>query len=183
MAEMATCYECGETFSHEDMIKYDDNWICAACKPIFLQKLREGIHVGNAMDYAAFWTRFAAWLLDQIIISVVNQFVGMSLLTDGAPLEQQLAMLGVVACIQMSIYATYDTIFVGKFGATPGKMACNLKVVSAEGEPVSYGRAVGRHFAKYLSLMIVGVGYFMAAFDEEKRALHDRICNTRVIKK
>jgi len=50
-------------------------------------------------------------------------------------------------------------------------------------EPITYGRATGRCFAEILSGMICYIGYLMAAFDEEKRALHDRICNTRVVKR
>ena len=72
---------------------------------------------------------------------------------------------------------------VGKHGATPGKMACGLKVVSPDGGPVSYGKACGRFFAEMLSGLTLGIGYIMVAFDDEKRALHDRICNTRVIRK
>jgi uncharacterized RDD family membrane protein YckC len=52
----------------------------------------------------------------------------------------------------------------------------------SEGDRVSFARAVGRHFAKYISGLILGIGYIMAGFDEQKRALHDRICDTRVIK-
>jgi uncharacterized RDD family membrane protein YckC len=61
-------------------------------------------------------------------------------------------------------------------------MACKLKVVMAEGDRVSYARAIGRHFAKYISGLILCIGYIMIGFDEQKRALHDRICDTRVIK-
>ena len=53
----------------------------------------------------------------------------------------------------------------------------------AENGDLYYARALGRYFAKILSAAICGIGYIMAAFDEEKRALHDRICNTRVITK
>jgi uncharacterized RDD family membrane protein YckC len=60
-------------------------------------------------------------------------------------------------------------------------MACNVKVVKADGSPVGYGLATGRFFAKIISGIILGIGYIMAAFDEEKRSLHDRICNTRVV--
>jgi uncharacterized RDD family membrane protein YckC len=73
---------------------------------------------------------------------------------------------------------------VGKYGATVGKMAAKIKIVNADGTPVSYGKAAGRYFAEILSSMICGIGYLMVAFDnEEKRALHDRICNTRVVRK
>jgi uncharacterized RDD family membrane protein YckC len=62
-------------------------------------------------------------------------------------------------------------------------MACKIRVVTADGGKVSYMRALGRHFAKILSYMICLAGYIMAFFDDEKRALHDRICNTRVVLK
>jgi uncharacterized RDD family membrane protein YckC len=81
----------------------------------------------------------------------------------------------------MCIGITYETVLIGKYGATLGKMACKIKVVTAEGGRVSYLLAFGRYFAKILSAMILMIGYLMAAFDDEKRALHDRICNTRVI--
>ena len=70
---------------------------------------------------------------------------------------------------------------IGKFGATLGKMACKVRVVTADGEKVSYGRATGRYFAKILSYIVCLIGFIMAFFDQERRALHDRICNTRVI--
>jgi uncharacterized RDD family membrane protein YckC len=44
------------------------------------------------------------------------------------------------------------------------------------------GRAVGRYFAKIVSGIILMIGYIMAGFDSEKRALHDMMCDTRVIK-
>jgi uncharacterized RDD family membrane protein YckC len=75
----------------------------------------------------------------------------------------------------------YNTVMVGRFGATLGKMACGLQVVGPDGEPISYGRALGRTVAEWLSGIICWIGYIMVAFDEEKRSLHDRIASTRVI--
>jgi uncharacterized RDD family membrane protein YckC len=40
---------------------------------------------------------------------------------------------------------------------------------------------VGRFFAKILSAMMLWIGFIIAAFDREKRALHDHICGTRVV--
>jgi uncharacterized RDD family membrane protein YckC len=70
---------------------------------------------------------------------------------------------------------------IGKYGSTFGKMACNIKIVRADGSPASFGLAFGRYFAKMLSGLILGIGYFMAGFDDEKRALHDRLCETRAV--
>jgi uncharacterized RDD family membrane protein YckC len=88
-----------------------------------------------------------------------------------------------MALIQFGIGVAYETWFVGKFAATPGKMACKIKVVNADGSKVSYLKALGRYFAKMLSSLILFIGYIMVAFDSEKRGLHDHICNTRVIRK
>ena len=80
------------------------------------------------------------------------------------------------------IAIAYETYFVGRYGATLGKMVFGLKVVRADGQSVSYGRAFGRYWASLLSSMTVTIGFIMAGFDSQKRALHDRICDTRVIR-
>ena len=61
-------------------------------------------------------------------------------------------------------------------------MALGLKLVRADGASLTVGRIIGRFFAEMLSWIILFIGYIMAGFDEQKRALHDRICDTRVIK-
>src|ERR1039457_4085724 len=85
--------------------------------------------------------------------------------------------------VQMAIGIGYEVFMIGKYGATLGKMACKIKVVTADGGRVSYARALGRYFAKLLSAFTCMIGYIIAFFDEEKRALHDRICDTRVVYK
>jgi uncharacterized RDD family membrane protein YckC len=85
----------------------------------------------------------------------------------------------------MSMYVLpplYEIFMIGKYGATWGKMAVKIKVVAPDGGRISYGRSTGRYFAKILSAMILYIGFLMAIWDKEKRALHDQICQTRVIK-
>lgn len=64
--------------------------------------------------------------------------------------------------------------------ATIGKMALGLKVTDMEGRRISFARASGRHFAKFISGMILLVGYIMAGFTQRKQALHDMIAGTLV---
>jgi uncharacterized RDD family membrane protein YckC len=87
-----------------------------------------------------------------------------------------------VALLSIVLGFGYVTFFLGRYGATPGKMACGLKVVRPDGDGISYARAFGRMWAEYLSSLIFCIGYLMVAFDNEKRSLHDRICDTRVVK-
>jgi uncharacterized RDD family membrane protein YckC len=64
--------------------------------------------------------------------------------------------------------------------ATLGKMIFGLQVTDLNGQRISFARATGRHFAKYVSGMILFIGYIMAGFSERKQALHDVIAGTLV---
>jgi uncharacterized RDD family membrane protein YckC len=138
------------------------------------------------LDYAGFWIRFAALAIDAFILGIVNMviFIPLGMFMPTSPDNPMvfISFMPVIMLLQYAIPAAYDTWFVGKYGATPGKMACKLKIVVEDGSRVSYLRAFGRHFAKWLSAMILLIGYIMAAFDDQRRTLHDRICETRVVR-
>lgn len=181
------CTECGRSFERNDMIQLRGAWVCAACKPIVVQRLKEGVSLTTEMEYGGFWIRFLAKFIDGIIL-LVMQVVLRLLLTflffAQNPLGSALWFSFIfMNLFNLAIRVGYTTFFLGKYGATPGKMACGLRVVTSDGDPISYARACGRYFAEILSSIILLIGYIMAAFDEEKRTLHDRICDTRVIRK
>jgi uncharacterized RDD family membrane protein YckC len=185
-AAQERCAECGNTFSTNDMIHHGESWICAACKPTFLQRLKEGASLPGTFDYGGFWIRAGAKLIDWIVlwpISFVFSLVGTGLAAVSGTDVAMMAAQVVVMFLNMAIPVLYTTWMLGKWGATLGKMACGLKVVMPDGGKVSYGRACGRYFAEILSGMILCIGYIMAAGDDERRTLHDRICDTRVIRK
>ena len=48
------------------------------------------------------------------------------------------------------------------------------------GNRISFERATGRHFAKWLSSMVLGIGYIMVGFTERKQGLHDLVAGTLV---
>jgi uncharacterized RDD family membrane protein YckC len=64
--------------------------------------------------------------------------------------------------------------------ATVGKMLLHLRVTDLEGKQVSFARASGRHFAKYLSAFLFFIGYVIAAFTNRHQALHDMLAGTVV---
>ncbi len=186
----AICVECHKPVEKSAMIQHGTSWVCADCKPIFLQKLSEGVAVNSSgLHYAGFWIRAGAWILDSIILGLaitMPVFFVIFLVASAAGSKDASYLPFVNLLVQLvAIVArfAYFIFFVGKYGATPGKMICRIKIVDASGATIGYGRATGRIFAQVLSGLICGVGYIMAGFDEEKRALHDRICNTRVVYK
>ena len=77
----------------------------------------------------------------------------------------------------------YEVLMLKYLGATLGKMAVGIKVVRRDGSGLGWGIAIGRFFMYIVSGIILGIGYIMAGFDDEKRSLHDRVCDTRVIYK
>jgi uncharacterized RDD family membrane protein YckC len=182
----AVCAECGNLFPIQDMIRHGEVYICAKCKPVFLQKLAEGAKLNTGeLNYAGFWIRFAAKFVDGLILGlsflVVFLLVLMPQMRPGEPSTRFIVTTYLIEFCFIFIQMAYQIFFLGRYGATPGKMACKIKVVTADGGRIGYGRATGRFFAEMLSGMICYIGYIMVAFDGQKRALHDHICNTRVV--
>ena len=184
----AVCAECGKLFPIDETIPYGNARVCAGCKPVFLQKLQEGASINTGgLNYAGFWIRFAAKFLDGLILGVPFGIVFFTVVFSGVrnPEAQEFGILP--ALVQFGflfVQMGYQIFFLGKYGATLGKMACKIKVVTSDGGKIGYARATGRFFAELLSGMICDIGYIIAAFDNpQKRALHDHICSTRVIYK
>jgi uncharacterized RDD family membrane protein YckC len=193
-ASMRFCSECGKSFPPDQLVAFGSSLVCAACKPLYAQKLLEGVQPHGAIRYGGFWLRFVALIVDSVVLSMVSGIVSLLVLflypvdfaaiTRSRPdILQMLALEGRLVLVNLVLAGAYDIWMVGRFGATLGKLALQLRIVRGDGGKVSYGRALGRHCAKYLSSFTLCIGYIMAGIDEEKRSLHDRICDTRVIKK
>jgi uncharacterized RDD family membrane protein YckC len=77
----------------------------------------------------------------------------------------------------------YYVFFTGYCGQTPGKMALRIKVIRTNGMEIGYGKAALREvLGKFVSGILLGIGYLMVAFDLQKQGLHDKIADTYVIK-
>jgi uncharacterized RDD family membrane protein YckC len=191
------CAVSGKRHPKREMIQYQGQWISAAHRDEFFQRLREGVAQPNQLEYARFGTRFCAKFVDGFILYIVGLLNGAvwSLVffgsftffrPKGAPPGQMQALFayqGVTALCGILIGLSYVWFFLSRFEATPGKLLLKIKVVRADGSRIKTGRIIGRHFAEWISGMILCIGYLMAAFDQpERRALHDRICDTRVVK-
>ncbi len=179
------CAECSRSFPPDQVVRFGDRFVCAACKPTYVQRLQEGAVKAGPMDYASFGARFGAKLIDGILMQVVGAVIGfvVGVSFSGAGGGQpNPAMFAIIWPLAFGAEILYKTLFTGALGATPGKLALNLRVVNPDGSKVGYGKACGRAFAEFLSGIICAIGYIMAGFDDERRALHDRICETRVIK-
>lgn len=140
------------------------------------------------MTYAGFWIRVLASLLDAlifmvpfaIIISVIVLAVGG---TNGNPQSNVDLTQGLQGVGAIIFYCYLAFFWSSKYQATPGQMALGLKVVDAEGNRISLGRAWLRVLGYVVSNFILCIGFIMVAFTDKKRGLHDMIAGTLVIKK
>lgn len=81
------------------------------------------------------------------------------------------------------ISAIYNIAFVvSEWQATPGKRWLGMRVVMADGAPLNWWQATFRHAMSGVSMLLGGIGYVTIPFTKEKLALHDMICNTRVVR-
>jgi len=144
----------------------------------------------GGVRYGGFWIRFVAAIIDGIIVQVVVMplsFVaggvsGFAGVMGGVP-RSGLPILGGLIGFVIGVFGTwlYEALMESSTRqATLGKMVFGMKVTDLGGNRISFGRATGRHFGKWVSALILGIGYIMAGFTERKQALHDMLAGTLV---
>ncbi len=153
-----------------------------------------------AVQYAGFWRRFVASLLDGLILGVVFTIIsfifgaGMFGMMNGrtdynspeavAVMTRALSGLFMFILVEVALSWLYFAFLESsKNQGTLGKMALGLRVTDLDGRRLSFGRATGRYFAKILSSLTLMIGYIMAGFTQKKQALHDFVAGTLVLSK
>ena len=136
----------------------------------------------STTKYGDFWNRFAASFIDGIITSMVGGILGGVLggfYGAAGGTSEGAGVLGF--CLGLILGWLYSAIMESSAKqATLGKIAMGLVVTDERDNRLTFGRATARYFAKWLSVMILMIGYIIAAFTEKKQALHDMIAGTIV---
>jgi len=135
--------------------------------------------------YAGFWRRFTATVVDGLVLFVPGYCISFSIsyFFRGDLISVLLSfflqnlfgiLLGWVYNAAMESSTMQGTL---------GKKALGIKVTDLSGNPVSFDRASGRYFGKYLSILFLGFGYFMIVFTDKKQGLHDRLAGCLVVQR
>ena len=112
-------------------------------------------------DYAGFWHRFAANIIDILVLILIW------------------ILLAFIPLLPLIIPWLYYALFhSSKYQATLGMMALKIKIYNENEESISFGRATGRYFSTPLSGLILLIGYFMIGWTLRKQGLHDKIART-----
>ena len=199
------CSQCGREFGHSDLVQIAGNWVCADCKPAFLSRvMASGLAGMSARNYAGFWIRWGARMVDGLVFLVPFVLLAILLMPTlireasqpgkaPSPPNPIFAMFGFLGffVISIGLGGCYEILMLKYRSATVGKMACGLQVIRSDGRSLSWGVCFGRFFMwnivtsgiPYLNVVLMLISSIMLGVDEEKRALHDRVCDTRVVYK
>ena len=161
----------------------------------------------SSAEYAGFWFRFFAYLIDTLIIVAVSFLLSlvlevilrlgfsMSLLTmwdrpsesteadvfNFARLLSQAVVVFVNFMLQWLYFAFMES---SGHRATVGKLACGIVVTDESGVPVTFAQATGRFFSKiFITSATLGIGYLMCVWTKQEQCLHDKIASCLVVKK
>ncbi len=146
--------------------------------------------------YGGFWIRVVAAIIDAIIVRIPVHIVGAAMglgglaasgmglpgIGHGAALPLMIFGGGVLALLTIAGSWLYEAFMLSSpYQATLGKMIFGMKVTDLYGNRISFARATGRHFAKYISGPItLFIGFIMVGFSERKQGLHDMMAGTLV---
>ena len=199
------CSKCGASVA-------DGAAFCGACgQPVpavgvvpAATYVNSGVVARPQVEFAGFWLRFVALIIDTIVFSVVWGIVTFPIMGamglrglfrggygpyGGGPMTpaDMFPFVGLIfrvilisSVVKWLYYALLES---SSWQATLGKKALGLEVTDLEGHRISFGRASGRFFGKIISAIILYIGFLMAGFTEKKQALHDMMAGTLVIRK
>lgn len=139
-----------------------------------------------------FWLRSMAFAIDHLIllftlvIFTVVGFLAAEIGGGGARdfflYQQARIVLPILLPLAIILFITYFTFFHGSWGQTIGKMICGLRVVTIDGQPLSFPRALLRTIVYALSAIPFFLGFIWVGFSSSKRSWHDLIAGTMVIR-
>jgi len=190
---LVRCARCGEAFCPNCIVAIGGSPYCAVCKGEILGDLRSG-RPATGPELASIGRRFGAIFLDGLIVGlpmmvvIVGVFAMLGLFSgfsQGKPPDIGLfwTMEGVIFLVAFVVWVLYEGLMLARDGQTLGKKAMHVRVVSAEGGPLSRGQAFGRASLRQVIGIVpcLGLVNYLTAFGQERTCIHDMAARTRVI--
>jgi uncharacterized RDD family membrane protein YckC len=202
----AFCSNCGQAFAVAAAVARAPMMSSPVAAPIAGGVAAVPAYAGYAavprVEYAGFWVRFLAFLIDNAVMGIgfVLILIPLIFLTglggfigeihpnedmNDVGIFMLFGLLFLAATVSLLLTWLYHALMESsEWQATLGKKVLGLVVTDMAGRRVSFGRATGRHFAKIITNMVPAfIGYLMAGFTERKQALHDMIAGCLVLRR
>lgn len=134
-------------------------------------------------EYAGFWIRVAAALIDTVIFVIVFS-IPLTIIYGAEYWTSQESVKGFWDILITYIAPIFITVwFWLKYLGTPGKMALRLRVVDAKtGQALTTPQAIGRYLGYYVSAFALMLGFIWVGIDKRKQGFHDKLAGTVVIR-
>ena len=131
---LARCGVCGAMVASNLVVQLGGKSVCMTCKSGYAREMAGARPVGT-FRFAGFWIRFLGVFLDGLIlfIPMMAVFFAMGAFNMEEMQRGESSRNPLPNVVLGGIYMIYTTFFIGKFGATPGKMAVKIKVVRPDG--------------------------------------------------
>jgi len=146
------------------------------------------------VEYAGFWIRLAAYIVDGIMLSLVIFIIVVvsgSYVESGSggpnqPIVPVAAEASTTSRAVIAVGIVLPIVYAIGFwtwrGQTPGKMLVGIKIVRTDGYPVGFAKSILRFLGYIVSTLVLFLGYLWIAFNPEKQGFHDKIASTYVVK-
>jgi uncharacterized RDD family membrane protein YckC len=183
------CARCDGEFCPDCVAWLSARPYCAPCKYEHVHDLLSGI-VPGALDLASRGRRFAGVWLDSLFTSMAAYALviplmigvgGLSAMGRNRP-EEPTWLILLMYPILLGVPLLYEGLMLQRRGQTVGKMALGVRVVTAEGGPISGKQAWMRTVLRLVLGTCMGIDYLPAFFTHERTCLHDMIAKTRVVR-
>ena len=202
----AFCSKCGQAFALAAAPPRAPSTNASVAAPVGVGAAAIPGYPGYAavprVQYAGFWLRFVAYLIDSVVMGVgfVLILIPLIFLTglraflgeihrnedlNDVGIFMLIGFIFLAATVSLLLTWLYHALMESsEWQATVGKKALGLVVTDMAGRRVSFARATGRHFGKLITNLVPAfIGYIMAGFTEKKQALHDMMAGCLVLRR
>ncbi len=126
--------------------------------------------------------RALAYLIDEILVSLLFIFIYVDQIPDNATTEETITIINSLVFYVMVLKVVYQTFFVWMYGATLGRIAMKIKVISlGDLENPSLLFSLGRASFRIISESIFYLGFLWAVLNPKRETWHDKVSNTLVV--
>ena len=156
-----------------------------------------------ALEYAGFWIRLAAALIDFLILmaglyilycvmsqsffwmfpNVPGVIATFGDIAAGAPLSASAIWLSATILLALLVASTIYCVACGAaWGQTVGKLSLGIKIIRTDSSPLDLRYSFVRFLGSTLCVATLGIGFIVIAFDSHKQGMHDKMADTYVVK-
>lgn len=136
--------------------------------------------MSHKYEYAGFWVRLGASIIDNIIIMVALVPIGMLMGWNSMYSSEMTSTADWLWQILMAAFCVFCWV---KFAGTPGKRLLRLKVLDERtGENVTVGQGIIRYIGYFPAVLVLFIGLIWVAFDPKKQGWHDKMAKTVVVR-